>query len=164
VLESPAMLEGLFQPTHLLLLTFITILMIVPAVFYLLTLQKALARCGEQTRTTSPESVWLMLIPIFNLVYGFILVSNIARSLGNEFTRRGIANAQREPGKSLGIAMCALNIASIIPILGLPLALASLVCWIVYWVKIADFSNMIAVPFPPAISAAPGRVDTILPS
>jgi len=142
---------------HLLLVMFMAIVMIVPAVFYLLTLQKALARCGEQARTTSPESVWLMLIPLFNLVYGFILVGNVARSLGNEFARRGIANAEREPGKSLGIAMCVLNIGSIIPFLGIPLALASLVCWIVYWVKIADFSGMIAVPFSPAAPAAQPR-------
>jgi hypothetical protein len=140
------MLEGLFQPFHLLVLVF----MLVPAVFYLLTLQKALARCSEQARTTSPESVWLMLIPLFNVVYQFILVANIARSLSNEFARRGIAHADREPGKSIGIAMCVLNIGAVIPVLWIPLGLAGLVCWIVYWVKIADFSAMIALPFSPA--------------
>jgi len=83
------------------------------------------------------------------LVYQFILVSDIARSLGNEFVRRGIPNADREPGKSLGIAMCVLNVCSVIPILGIAAGCAGLVCWIIYWVKIADFSGMIALPFSP---------------
>jgi hypothetical protein len=144
------MFEGLFQPMHLLILMFMAILVFLPAVFYLLTLQKALARCSQQARTTSPESVWLTLIPLFNMIYQFILVINVSKSLGNEFVRRGIANADPEPGKSLGIAMCVLNVGSVIPLLGIPLAIAGLVCWIIYWVKIADFSGMIAIPFSPA--------------
>jgi len=144
------MAEGLFQPMHLLLIGSIFLLLVVPAVFYLLTLREALWRCAEESRTASPGSVWLMLIPLFNLVYGFILVGNIARSLGNEFARRGIAPADRDPGKSLGIAMCILNLCSIIPVLGILLWFAGLICWIIYWVKIADYSRMIAVPYPTA--------------
>lgn len=124
--------------------------MLVPAVLYLLTLQKALARCSDQARTTSPGSVWLMLVPLFNLVYQFIVVSNIAKSLANEFSRRGITTTDREPGKSIGIAMCVLNVCAIIPILGIAAGFAGLVCWIIYWVKVAGFSGMIAVPFSPA--------------
>ena len=127
-------------------------ILLIPAIFYLLTLQKALERCDPQSRTTSPGSVWLLLIPLFNIVYQFIVVSNMARSLGNEFTRRGIANVEREPGKTLGIAMCVLNIAGIIPVIGVLFALAGVVCWIIYWVKIADYSNKIALPLPPAPS------------
>jgi hypothetical protein len=125
-------------------------IMLVPAIFYLLTLQKALERCDPQSRTTSPGSVWLMFIPLFNLVYQFILVSNISQSLSNEFARRGMTNMDREPGKTLGIATGVLNLTGIIPIIGIPLALAGLICWILYWVKIADFSNRIAMPLSPA--------------
>jgi hypothetical protein len=128
---------------------FMALTLVIPAVFYLLTLQKALSRCSRESRATSPESVWLMLIPLFNLVYQFILVINVAKSLGNEFARRRITSVDPEPGKSLGIAMCALNLVSMIPVLGIPLAMAGLVCWIVYWVKIADLSGMIAIPFGP---------------
>jgi|SRR5579863_6589629 len=143
------MLEGLFQPLHLLLLVAVGFVFLIPGVFYLLTLQKALGRCSPQARTTSPESVWLMLIPLFNLIYHFILVINIAKSLGNEFTRRGIPSADPEPGKSLGITMCVLDACSVIPVFGTLGALAGLVCWILYWVRISDLSGIIATPFPP---------------
>ena len=148
------MFEGLFQPTHLLVIFFMATLMLVPAVFFLLTLQRALARCSLETRATSPESVWLMLIPIFNLVYQFILVGNVARSLRNEFVRRGIPLADPEPGKSLGVAMSVLNVGSAIPLVGVVLMVPSLICWILYWVRIADYSGMIAMP---ALSAPSPR-------
>jgi uncharacterized membrane protein len=144
-----AMFDGLFQPLHLLLVASLALVFLIPGVFYLRTLQKALARCSEQARTTSPESVWLMLIPLFNLAYQFILVINVAKSLGNEFARRGIASADREPGKSLGIAMCVLNVCSLVPLLGIPVGYAALFCWILYWVKVSGFSGIVATPFPP---------------
>jgi drug/metabolite transporter (DMT)-like permease len=125
---------------------------LIPFIFYLLTLQKAIERCDPQSRTTTPGSVWLLLIPLFNIVYQFIVVSNISQSLANEFARRGITNVEREPGKTLGIAMCILNITGIIPIIGIVLALGGLVCWILYWVKISNYSNQIALPLPAAPS------------
>lgn len=139
------MFEGLFQPFHLLVILFFFVPLVIPAVFYLVTLQKVLARCSEQSRTVSPQSVWLMLIPIFNFVYHFILVNAIARSLRTEFSRRGIAVNDPEPGKSLGIAMCLLHIGAMIPMMGVLFALAGITCWILYWVKIADYSGMIAL-------------------
>ena len=142
------MFEGLFQPAHLLVIFFICFVLIIPAIFYILTLEKALSRCSEQSRVTSPSSAWLMLIPLFNLIYHFILVNAVARSLANEFGRRGIVTPEREPGKSIGIPMCVLNLCAVIPILGVLSGLAGMVCWIVYWVKIADYSSMIA--FSPA--------------
>jgi hypothetical protein len=118
------------------------------AVLYLYSLEKALARCDEHSLTTSPESVWLMLIPVFNLVYQFFLVGHVATSLGNEFVRRGISSDDRDHGKALGVAMCVLNVVTFAcsrsesgaP----PLFLAALVCWIVYWRKIARYSAMLA--------------------
>jgi len=143
-------MEGMIGPAHLFFL-FLIVFLFVPAVFYLLTLQKALARCDEPSRTTSPESVWLMLIPVFNFVYQFFLVSHISRSLGNEFARRGIGDADRAPGNSLGIVMCVLNLVTFagnrVPPFGSLISIAALVCWISYWKTIADYSRMIAAPF-----------------
>lgn len=130
---------------------------LLPAIFYLLTLQRALERCAVQSRTTSPGSVWLMLIPIFDLVYQFIPVGHIARSLRNEFARRSITDVEPEPGKGLGIALGVLNIVSIIPFIGIAAGIAAFICWIMYWVKISDYSGRIALPLlPPTAPMALG--------
>jgi hypothetical protein len=139
-------------PELLVVLVFVGVLLI-PAIFYLLTLQRALQRCAEQCRTTSPGSVWLMLIPLFNFVYSFILVGHMASSLRNEFVRRSIPDVDAEPGKSVGIAMCVLNVASIIPIVGVFAGIAGFVCWIIYWVRISNYSNRIAIPSPASPAA-----------
>jgi hypothetical protein len=42
--------------------------------------------------------------------------------------------------------MCILGAASIIPVLGVFAALAGFVCWILYWVKIAEYSSQLGAP------------------
>ena len=131
---------------ELLVLLVVFGIVLIPGIFYLLTLQRALERCSPEARTTSPGKVWLMLIPLFNLVWGFILVSEIAKSLRNEFARRNIIDVEAEPGKTIGLAMCVLSLSGFIPVLGIVGSLAGFVCWILYWVKISGYSQRLAMP------------------
>jgi hypothetical protein len=120
--------------------------LLVPTIIYLAALQKALQRCAPESRTMPPGQVWLMLIPLFNVFWQFIVVLRLASSLRNEFLRRQLPLAEPEPGKTLGLAMCVLIATSWIPILGMFTGPASLVCWILYWVKIAGCSRQIEFP------------------
>jgi hypothetical protein len=90
----------------------------------------------------NPGLVWLMLIPLFNIVWHFFIVLNMAKSLAAEFQKRGIAE-DPSPGQTLGLVMCIANLIC---------GPVGLVCWIIYWVKIAGYSSKIAAP--PAILAA----------
>jgi hypothetical protein len=149
------------------ILAFFLLAGIIAAVIcFLLTAQKALERCSPQSRTTPPNHVWLTLIPFFNFVYQFFLVGHLGRSLGNEFARRGIAGADAQPGRAIGLAACVLGVVAIVPIpvLSPLLMIASVVFRIIYWVKIADYSRQIAEPFvagstEPPLFTAVGRVD-----
>jgi hypothetical protein len=133
-------------------------IMLVPAIFYLL-IQKALNRCSPECRAMNPGMVWLMFIPLFNIVWHFFVVMNMAKSLGCEFQKRGTAEDPK-PGQTLGLVMCILFCCGIIPILGVLCSLGGFVCWIIYWVKIADYSSKIAAP--PAVLAA--RIETMISS
>jgi hypothetical protein len=124
-------------------------IMLVPAIFYLLTLQKALNRCSSENRAMNPGMVWLMFIPLFNLVWHFMIVLNMAKSLGAEFQKRGMAE-DPQPGKSLGMVLCIVGCCCLIPLLNFLAGPAYLVCWILYWVKIAGYSAKIAAPPVPA--------------
>ncbi len=126
------MLRSIGLPELLVILVVFGGSVLAAGIFYLMTLQKALLRCAPERRTTSPESVWLMLIPFFSLVYQFFLVGHLAASLHNEFVRRNIPNQDPEPGKRLGIAVGILCLVSIIPIFGVFTGSAALVCWILY--------------------------------
>jgi len=130
-------------------------------VLYLLTLQRALERCAPRNRTLSPGQVWLSLIPLFNIFWQFILVTRIASSLRREFDSRQTAQPGQpdDYGYGLGLAMCILSVTSFIPLIGIVCALASLVCWIAYWAKIAGYSRTLeaAGPYGAEVSLAQGE-------
>ena len=92
----------------------------------------------------SPSLVWLMLIPIFGVVWHFFIVVNIAKSVRGEFRRRGIV-AEPSPGQALGLAMCGLLVVGFVPFIGALAGFAGFVCWIIYWVKISRFSAQLAL-------------------
>ena len=141
----------LLQPWHLIVISFIFFFFcLIPAIFYMLTLQGALNKCAPASRTMEPGMVWLLLIPLVNLVWHFFVVMGLAKSLGNEFARRGVQSSEAAPGQSIGMAMCICMCCSIIPLLGFLASIGGLVLWIVYWVKIADFSRRLDLA--PALS------------
>jgi hypothetical protein len=120
-------------------------IILIPGIFYCLTLQKALNRVSPENRAMGPGMVWLLFIPLFNIVWHFLVVLNMAKSLAAEFKKRNITT-DAEPGKGVGLAMCILSCCGIIPVVGWFTGIATLVCWIIYWVKIAGFSNKLAAP------------------
>jgi hypothetical protein len=117
--------------------------LLIPLIFYLLTLQKALNKCAPENRAMQPAMVWLMLIPCFSLIWHFFVVINMSKSLAAEFRARGIIE-EPEPGKVIGLVMCGLACGGVIPFIGGLFGLGYLVCWIIYWVKIAGFSKKLA--------------------
>jgi hypothetical protein len=115
-------------------------IVLLPTIFFLITLQRALTKCSPANRTMTPGLVWLQMIPFFGLIWQFFVVIAIANSLQNEFAARRIP-AEPKPGQSLGLAMCITRVCTVIPFLGVFAGIASIVLWIVYWVKIAEFSR-----------------------
>jgi hypothetical protein len=111
------------------------------SIFYILTLQKALNRCSPENRQMAPGMVWLLLIPIFNVIWNFFVVLKIAASLGAEFAKRGITS-EPAPGKNIGLAFAILSVLSWVPFVGI----AAFVCWIIYWVKINGFASQLTAP------------------
>jgi hypothetical protein len=147
---TPALDTQTLIAMMLTVLPIVFLVALVPTVLFFLTLQRALARCAPTARTMSPGQVWFGVIPVFNLVWPFYMVNAISTSLHNEFVRRGIVE-EPAPAKTIGMAFATLGLLSIIPLLNILTALPTLVCWIVYWVKIAGFSKKLAAP--PAVPA-----------
>ncbi|HEY1210013.1 MAG TPA: hypothetical protein VGE85_11635 [Terracidiphilus sp.] len=140
----------LFQPTHLLILMLVfSLFFLLPFIFYILTLTRALTKCSVTSITIEPGMLWLLLVPFVNMVWHFFVVIGLAKTLSNEFKMRNITNMEPMPGQSIGIAMCVCGACGIIPLIGLFASLAGFVLWIVYWAKIAEFSRILdQVPLP----------------
>jgi hypothetical protein len=117
----------------------LALIVLASVVLYVLALSNILKKCSPTSRTMQPAMVWLLLIPLFNLVWHFVVVLAVGRPLGNEFKARGIPLSDPEPGKSLGIAMCVCGVCGIIPGVGL----VYLILLFVYWGKISGFSRLL---------------------
>ena len=124
------------------ILLIVWVLMLLPKIFYLITLQNALSRCRPESRTLSPGLVWLLLVPLFGIIWHFFIVTGLSDSLTREFAARG-TSMPGDQGRSAGLAMCILNVCAFIPYLGGLCVLAGFVCWILYWVRIAECSSQL---------------------
>jgi len=139
-------------------LLILPLIVIVPGVFYLLTLQKTLGLCSRESRSMEPALVWLLLIPLFNMLWHFFVVAAISKSLHAEFITRNIS-ADPKPGRRIGLAMCVLFAVTVIPHLSVPATFLAIICWIVYWVRIAGYSAELRRAPNSPIPQPPGRPD-----
>lgn len=124
-------------------LIFIGLIALVVGILYLLTLQNVLKRVRPENRSVDPSNVWLMLIPLFNLIYAFILYPKISESIAREYAAREMS-PDGDFGKTLGTVMPILSLCGFIPILGSFAGLANLVIWIIYWSKMGGYKNSLA--------------------
>jgi hypothetical protein len=132
---------------------------IVIQVMFLLTLSRCLGLCHERNRTLEPGLVWLSLIPCFNLYWTFVVVERIAGSLKNEYYDRNLRSNDPKFATNIGQTYAILNLivipisvagsvtgpplSTVISLISNLISLASLVFFIVYWVKIAGFNRQL---------------------
>lgn len=133
-----------YTPELLGIIGAIVAVAIVVLVLYLLNLQHTLKEVSEHNRQILPGRVWLMLIPLFSAGYAFYLYPKISESLRLEFEER--ENPQTgDYAKNLGLALAILGAVSIlnINVLDSLVDLANLIILIVYWVKMANYKNIL---------------------
>lgn len=115
---------------------------IVVAIFFFKNLQDLLNECDPANQQIPPKNVWLMFIPLFNIVYRFIMYPKISETLKREFESRGVPQ-QGDYLKGLGLGLSIANVVNVI----LPqnvrgvIGLGCLVLMIIYWVKAAEMKK-----------------------
>lgn len=125
--------------------------LIVVFVFYLINLMNLLKEIDESNRQMPPANVFLMFIPLFNLVYPFIMYPKISESIRLE------AEGRRMPAfgdslRGLGLAIAIISVVQVIcgqikrenglfGTISSWLCLVLLVLWIIYWVKAASIKK-----------------------
>jgi hypothetical protein len=137
-----------------LILLGITACFLVPFILFLLMQQSLLKNIQPHNRTISPGEIFLQLIPLFGMIWQFVVVSRISNSIHNELSNQQrfsfeatvpnpIPESSHRPAYAIGIAYCVLLCCSIIPMLGALAGFAGLICWIIYWVKLAEYKSLL---------------------
>ncbi|WP_118950247.1 DUF4328 domain-containing protein [Taibaiella helva] len=133
----------------LLVFLAVLILLVISFVLYLITLQNTLKAIQSENQRMPPGQVWLLFIPLFNLVWQFIVVSRVASSIQAEQRARGVEYPDPSVN-NIGLTYCILNCLGIIPFVGALARLAAMVCWIIHWVKVNAYrKQFLAEPFIP---------------
>ena len=118
-------------------------LFIIPCIFFLITLQNTLKAISPENRKMVPVNVWLMMIPFFNFIWQFVLVKKVSQSISAECVSLNIPVKENMPTYNLGVGWSICYLVMLVPgIKGLA-AIASLIIWILYWVKVNQFKNLI---------------------
>ena len=143
---------------------------VIPAVLFILAQQKTLELIQPANRLMNPPMVWLQLIPLFNIIWQFFVVSRIAHSIKNEISAWdddsvfGISSSElanqfgKRPTFGIGIAYCCLFALYFIiaflrrteiymAYLLLIVCLACFICWIIYWIQLARYKRKLANKF-----------------
>ena len=153
---------------ELLLITFIVcFIAITPYVFYLLELQKTLSAVKPENRKMHPGLVWHLFIPIFSTYWYYKVVTRIADSLAAEFEERKMEVDEQRPGLKMGMALFIIGVIQLLqnfyskyfafsgmgqPTASLKITMflitfilgsTSFVLFIMYWIKIKGYRNML---------------------
>ena len=102
-----------------------------------------------QHRRIEPGHVWLLLIPLFNLVWNFFVFLRIPESYQSYFYSRGRYDVG-DGGKSLGLWLSICIACSAIPCIGIIPAFIGLILLIVFLVKISGLKGQV-----PQLAAMP---------
>jgi hypothetical protein len=148
-------------------------LLLILAILFLLTQQNTLKAILPENRLMNPGLVWLELIPVFGQCWQFLVAARIAGSIRKELEFRqedtilGLSDASaigregRRPTYVIGITYCTLNVIGILLNMFLTIGPGSLlllfpaliilggvICWIVYWVRLAGAKRELLLASP----------------
>ncbi|GGC25613.1 hypothetical protein GCM10011386_16980 [Parapedobacter defluvii] len=113
--------------------------------FYANTVRKTLLLVAPENRLITPNQAWLLAVPLFNIYWNFVIASRLADSLTNEFYDRKIAE-EENPGRAAGNWYAWLFLLTNIPLppfILITFFLLSITYFIVYWVKVSNFRNLL---------------------
>jgi hypothetical protein len=133
--------DGPFYPV--ILLTIICIL----GLLFLYTQQRILQRIHPENRKMRPGKVWLQLIPLFGMVYAFIVVVDISESLKRELPN----SAEKRPSLVTGLLYNGLfwsggviGRITKVDFMELYVAMAAFAVLLVYWMQLLHYNRKLS--------------------
>ncbi len=128
--EDVAGLAFVLLAIGIMLLIGLAINIVICALLYV-----AQKRVPAEHRKIDPLAVWLLLIPLFNLVWNFFVYRRIPQSYCSYFNAQGV-QGKGDCGETIGLWLAICYACSIIPCVNYIAGPAALVLLIIFLVKI----------------------------
>jgi hypothetical protein len=130
---------GSFSVWHWLVFLFLFLL---PQVFYILALQASLKAVDPALRAMSPGLAWLLLIPLFNYIWIFVVVIRLARGYQRMWENQRLSS-ETNGGYGVGIAFAVSWVLCLIPLINLLAWIPALVFWVLHWVRVSQAKKLV---------------------
>lgn len=127
----------------LIIVAIITLLIVVVVqLLYLMTLNHTIQAIRPEFRQIEPGQAWLGFIPLFHLIWPFIINPKVAASIKADLEDRGVTGLG-EAGKQLGSIYPGLRFGGYIPGIGVLFSLGYLVVFIIWWSKLGQYKRQL---------------------
>ena len=133
---------GFGLPELLVVAAILSALLVVFAIPATVLAYVVLNRIPRQFRKQEPSMAFLLLIPLFSLVWNFFVHPKVAESLKAYFDAQG-PHSNGDCGGALALWMCVCGACTFVPTIGIPAAVAGLVLMVVFYVRAIDLSARI---------------------
>jgi hypothetical protein len=131
-------------------------LWIIVKIYFIVTIQKLLKQIAPENRCISNQSLWYILIPIYNLYWNFVVASKISYSLKLEYYSKGLI-FKNTPLSNIGpiwaitssfylivfLVKFSSQLIFIISVLGMFLSMASIILFFSYWLLIIEHKKIL---------------------
>lgn len=110
-------------------------------IYWLVVMNKAIDQVSHDLRKMEPGAVWLCLIPLFGLIWQFMVIGAVADGIARELSVRNLFPKEEKPAYAMGLTGCILICFCIIPYVGPAMGLIGLIFMIVHAVKITEYNR-----------------------
>ncbi|MXV49805.1 hypothetical protein GS399_02400 [Pedobacter sp. HMF7647] len=113
--------------------------------FFCLAIRNALLQVQEENRALPMATVWLLLIPVFSLIWIFIVVQRVSQSIEAELHERNF-EVDEKPAYIIGMSYAVTSLIMIFPfpaLLQFVFGIAGLIFFIQYWLKINWYKRIL---------------------
>lgn len=110
-------------------------------IMHLSAMSAALEAIPQPLRKMPPGNVWLTFIPLFGIVWQYIMVAAVSDSIKAEFMRRGVPRDEDRPGYNMGLTSCILWTCRVIPYIGLIPALIGIIMRLTHMNRIKSYTK-----------------------
>lgn len=127
----------------LIIVAIILLISILVQVLYLTTLSRTIRNIRPEFRKVEPGQAWLGMIPLFHLIWPFIINRKVADSIKADLEDRGMGE-DGDYGKNIGTIYPAVRFGGNVPGIGVLFSIAYLVIFIMWWSKLSRYRALLA--------------------
>lgn len=125
----------------------IVLLLFVTAVLFIRSIHQLFENASPESRTIEPIMTWLLMIPIFNFVWMFVVLKSVQQLLYQELRLRNL-EFKGDSLYNIGLVLAISNIFVLFPYIRWITIPTSLILFIIYWRQILKYKTLLAMTQP----------------